>query len=191
MRVVRAAEQTRVRWRNDGGWTRDVGRDSHTEHAFTWRVSIADVEADGPFSRFDGFDRLLVLLGGVGMDLVCTEVGETMRLRPDTPRARFAGEVAIVAELLAGPTTDFNVIWDRTRFTLREHDDWRGRTIGGHEGSVVVAHLLRGALESADGIRANVGETLIDDSGEGVRLTGAGEAIVVVLTSVVDAKRHD
>ena len=57
--------------------------------------------------------------------------------------------------------------------------------------SVVVAHLLRGALESADGIRANVGETLIDDSGEGVRLTGAGEAIVVVLTSVVDAKRHD
>ncbi len=36
---------------------------------FLWRVSIADVERDGPFSRFPGIDRTIVLLEGAGMRL--------------------------------------------------------------------------------------------------------------------------
>ena len=37
--------------------------------AFDWRVSVADVAADGPFSRFPGVDRVLVLIAGAGMRL--------------------------------------------------------------------------------------------------------------------------
>ena len=191
MKVVRAADQPRIRWRNDGGWTRDVARDSPNEHYFSWRVSIADVEADGPFSFFNGFDRLLVLLEGVGMDLMFPETGEVIGVRPDARRARFAGEAAITAELLDGPTTDFNLIWDRSRFALQEHDDWRVRAVGCSSGSVVVAHVVAGELQSDDGFRGVAGDTMIDDSGHGVRLIGDGEAIVVVLESLVDAIRVD
>ena len=191
MRVVRAAEQQRIRWRNDGGWTRDVARDSPNEHGFSWRVSIADVETDGPFSIFEGCDRLLVLLDGNGMDLVFPETGELIGLRPDARRARFAGEAAITAELLDGPTADFNVIWDRSRFTLNELECWRDCSLGGGVGSIVVAHVVTGQLQSDDEVRGVAGDTMIDDSGHGVRLSGDGEAIVVVLELVVDANQVD
>jgi len=191
MKVVRAAEQPRIRWRNNGGWTRDVARDSSQEHDFSWRVSIADVEADGPFSRFEGFDRLLVLLDGVGMDLVCTESGEVLQLRPAATRARFAGEVAITAGLLDGPTTDFNVIWNRSRFSLEECDDWRGRSMGGRDGSVVVVHVLSGSLETDAGVRGVAGDTMIEESCRVIRLNGEGKAIVVVLDPLVDANQGD
>ncbi|MCY7300693.1 MAG: HutD family protein [Ilumatobacteraceae bacterium] len=191
MRVVRAADQPRIRWRNDGGWTRDVARDSTLGHDFSWRISIADVEADGPFSRFDGFDRLLVLLGGVGMDLVCTDNGELMQLRPTATRARFAGEVAITAGLLDGPTTDFNVIWDRSRFSLKDYVDWRDRNIGGRDGSVVVVHVLSGSVETDVGVRGVAGDTMIDESGLVIRLIGDGEAIVIVLDPLVDGNQGD
>ncbi|HQZ33179.1 MAG TPA: HutD family protein [Ilumatobacteraceae bacterium] len=191
MRVVRAADQPRIRWRNDGGWTRDVARDSPREHDFSWRISIADVEVDGPFSRFDGFDRLLVLLEGAGMDLVCIADGTTMELRPKARSARFAGETAITAELLDGATTDFNVIWDRSRFSLLEHDDWRNRTIGGGDGSIVVVHVLSGAMENDRGVRGVAGDTMIDDSGRATRLGGDAEAIVVVLQPLANANHVD
>ncbi len=191
MKVVRAADQPRIRWRNDGGWTRDVARDSPNEHDFSWRISIADVEADGPFSIFEGFDRLLVLLEGVGMDLVSPEIVGPMHLRSGTPRARFAGEAAITAKLFDGPTTDFNVIWDRSRFTLQEHHDWRVRAVGGSRGSIVVVHVLEGELRANGGTRCVAGDTMIDENGLGVRLSGDGEAIVVVLESLVDAIRVD
>jgi len=191
MKIVRAADQPRVRWRNDGGWTRDVASDSPHTPNFSWRISIADVEADGPFSRFDGCDRLLVLLEGAGMDLVCIENGERMQLRPSATWARFAGEVAIAAELLDGPTTDFNVVWDRSRFSLQEREDWRDRTIGGRGGCIVVVHVLSGSLESDAGGRGVAGDTLIEDSGCAVRLIGDGDAIVVVLDSLFDANQSD
>lgn len=191
MKVVRAADQPRIRWRNDGGWTRDVARDSPGEHDFSWRISIADVEVDGPFSHFDGFDRLLVLIEGVGMDLVCIADGTTMQLRPNARRARFAGETAITAELLDGATTDFNVIWDRSRFSLLEHDDWRSRTIGGSDGSIVVVHVLSGAVETNAGVRGVAGETMIDDSGRVTRLAGDAEAIVAVLEPRGNANHND
>ena len=194
MKVVRAADQTRIRWRNDGGWTRDIARDSPHEHDFSWRISIADVETDGPFSHYEGFDRLLVLLDGAGMDLVVADNGETMRLRPSTPSAWFSGEVTINAELLDGPTTDFNVIWDRSRFFVEERADWRERAVVAQQGVRVVAHVLSGVLETDVGVRGVVGDTLIGDTGEGVRLSGEGDAIVVLIAArpaIVDAKRND
>ena len=69
---------------------------------FDWRLSIAEVEADGPFSAFDGYDRVLVLLDGAGMDLHFTETGERVELRPGNRCARFAGEAPIEALLVDG-----------------------------------------------------------------------------------------
>ena len=58
-------------WKNGGGTTREIaafppgaGLDD-----FGWRLSVAEVERDGPFSVFSGVDRTIVLLDGAGMRL--------------------------------------------------------------------------------------------------------------------------
>ena len=63
-----ASGYTEMPWRNGGGVTREYlvhpGAD-----AFEWRVSVADVASDGPFSEFAGYERVLTLLSGAGMAL--------------------------------------------------------------------------------------------------------------------------
>jgi uncharacterized protein len=181
MRVVRGADTERVRWRNDGGWTREVARDSEGLDDFGWRVSIADVETDGPFSVFDGCDRILVMLTGAGMDLTNVDSGRVTRLRPDNARIRFAGEEPIQATLTDGPTTDFNVLWDRTRFAAEEMGRDEAHTIGSTAGAVLVAHVVAGELATEVGV-AVVGDTLIGRPGEAVTWSNQSRAIVVVLT---------
>lgn len=105
-----------VAWKNGGGLTREVvcvpaaaGFDD-----FDWRVSIAEIAASGPFSRFDGIDRTIVLLAGDGVRLS----GEGWQHALDTPFAPFSfrGEEVCSAQLLGARSQDFNVMTRRARW---------------------------------------------------------------------------
>ena len=102
-------------WRNGGGVTHELVRRPDADE-FDWRLSVAEVDTDGPFSTFDGHDRIIVLLSGEGMDLRFVESDEVVELRPPLGGHRFAGEVAVDATLPSGPTTDLNLMWRRERF---------------------------------------------------------------------------
>lgn len=123
--MIRAADLVASPWKNGGGVTREIGAfpPGAALDAFAWRVSVADVGTAGPFSRFDGIDRTLVLLSGAGMTLA--EAGGPRHVL-DAPLARadFAGETAIDATLHDGATRDFNLMTRRSaaRGTL---DVWR------------------------------------------------------------------
>lgn len=102
-------------WKNGGGttqeiasWPQGAGLDS-----FGWRVSIATIAADGPFSVFPGIDRSIMLLEGDGVRLF-THDGRIHR-RLDTPHRPFAfsGDEAIDCALLGGASADFNVMTRR------------------------------------------------------------------------------
>ncbi|KWZ35800.1 HutD/Ves family protein [Burkholderia anthina] len=112
--VIRAADLVASPWKNGGGVTREIGAfpPGAALDAFAWRVSVADVGTAGPFSRFDGVDRTLVLLSGAGMTLA--EAGGARHVL-DAPLARadFAGETAIDATLHDGATRDFNLMTRR------------------------------------------------------------------------------
>ena len=54
--VVRAAGQRRMRWKNGAGWTSEILRAPDVDD-WDWRLSIAEIEADAPFSAFPGVDR--------------------------------------------------------------------------------------------------------------------------------------
>ncbi|MGN6086948.1 HutD/Ves family protein [Trinickia sp.] len=125
-RIVRASALKATPWRNGGGVTREiaaypVGASLDT---FVWRVSVADVEQPGPFSRFAGIDRTLVLLAGAGMRLMEAS-GATHALSEPLSIARFAGEAAIAAQLVDGPTRDFNLMVRRDRARAELHV-WQG-----------------------------------------------------------------
>jgi len=109
--VIPANEYRRERWKNGYGWTREIHRQPGGED-WAWRLSIAEVEQDGPFSTFEGVDRELVLLHGNGMRLVFEDGAEHL-LQPPHERVRFAGERALDARLVDGPTHDFNLMWRR------------------------------------------------------------------------------
>ena len=112
--LIPATEYRRERWKNGLGWTREVLRWPLGPDDWDWRISIAEVDKGGPFSSFPGVERELVLLSGEGMRLNF-EDGEIVDLHPPHGRHRFAGERALEAELLAGPTQDFNLMWRRGR----------------------------------------------------------------------------
>lgn len=114
LRVLHSRDYQRTRWKNDGGWTTEIARRPLAADSsdFRWRVSIADIETDGPFSAFPGIDRELLLLAGNGMDVDIDERAP-VRLTQRFQHIRFAGEDSVVCRLLAGPTRDFNVMTHR------------------------------------------------------------------------------
>ena len=109
--LIRGADLVASPWKNGGGVTREVAAYplGAALDAFVWRVSVADVAQAGPFSRFAGIDRTLVLLSGAGM-LLDEAGGATHALREPLAIARFEGETAIDARLVDGPTRDFNLM---------------------------------------------------------------------------------
>jgi len=98
-------------WKNGGGSTREILRVPEDSDDWQWRLSIADITADGPFSAFPGCERSLTLLEGTGMALQFAD--RHCDLRPPYATCRFAGEETPECVLFDGPTVDFNVIWRR------------------------------------------------------------------------------
>lgn len=66
-------------WKNGGGVTRTLAadKDAAESAAARWRVSIADITRDGPYSRFAGDDRVSVVLSGAGV--VLRDIREGLR----------------------------------------------------------------------------------------------------------------
>lgn len=113
------------RWRNGGGTTREL---LAWPSAHDWRVrlSVADVVAPGPFSRFEGMERWFAVLEGSGV--VLRIGGRVHRVRPGGDPFRFDGGLPVGCELLDGPTRDFNLMAAPGRARLqrvRGHLDWR------------------------------------------------------------------
>ena len=105
LKLLHAHDYKRVRWKNDGGWTTEIAREpGDAARDFLWRISIADIESDGPFSSFPGVARELMLLAGSGIELDIDD-GEPLRLTERFQRVRFEGESRVDCRLLAGPTS--------------------------------------------------------------------------------------
>ena len=94
-------------WRNGAGATRELATAADATGRILWRISVADLDRDAPFSTFPGLDRLLVALGPLRL----TVDGRQRRLAAGD-QVRFAGE-APVAVALAAPTRALNVMTRR------------------------------------------------------------------------------
>lgn len=107
-----AGERQPQPWRNGGGMTFEIARAPHLQRSrdFLWRVSIADVATAGPFSRFDGCERLIAVIAGAGMRLRGLAPDDTL-LVPFSV-VRFDGALAVEGLLPHGPVRDLNVIFD-------------------------------------------------------------------------------
>jgi uncharacterized protein len=110
-RIIRPDDLPAIPWKNGGGVTREIAK-AEDGQGLIWRISVADVDVDGPFSRFEGLTRILTVIAGVGIDLICP--GGTINARWGEP-VRFSGELPVTGRLTDGPIRDLNLIFDAIR----------------------------------------------------------------------------
>ncbi|WAI82143.1 MULTISPECIES: HutD family protein [Achromobacter] len=101
-------------WKNGGGVTRTLSVDA-AQQPPRWRVSVADIDRDGPYSRFPGYDRVSVVLSGGGVELVVEEadvadVADAGRitLAPGVATA-FVGDAGFQSRLMNGRVRVLNL----------------------------------------------------------------------------------
>ena len=176
-----------MRWKNGAGWTSEILRSPDGDD-WDWRLSIAEIEADAPFSAFPGVQRELVLLSGNGLRLRFDD-GESHELMPPHDRLRFAGERAAFGELVDGPTRDFNLMWKREAVDAQL---WHRPLVGtmvvfADPGETWALHQLAGQARFADDpgpgvIAAGDTAVLADDGGRRrYVLDGGGELLLVLI----------
>lgn len=103
-------------WRNGGGITRELLA-WPTPQDWDWRISVAEVDKNGPFSSFDKVQRWFAVLGGAGVRL--TVDGKTHELRAQSAPVCFDGGRPCACELIDGPTEDFNLMHKNGRGSAR------------------------------------------------------------------------
>lgn len=107
-------------WKNGGGetteimaWPQGAGLDD-----FGWRVSMARVGTDGPFSNFPCIDRTLAILEGEGLRIAVEGRPAVEVTRHSAPQT-FPADAATQSTLLGGPVMDLNVMTRRGQFFHR------------------------------------------------------------------------
>ncbi len=205
MLVSRLADQRPAPWKNGGGTTLELFAlpRGATLETFSLRLSRARVERAGPFSRFPGVDRSLVLLAGEGLQLRFGPsggvgdgaAGEELRLATRAAPLVFAGERAVEATLLGGAVEDLNVMTRRSE--LRHELAWlqvRGRAQLARRGRHLALVVVEGRL-AVDGVSLVAGEAVMSagatdeegDLGRALELDAAGEGALALRLDVFAA----
>jgi environmental stress-induced protein Ves len=163
-------------WKNGGGTTTQLlvaPEGTSVGDRFLYRMSVADVASDGPFSTFPGYARHLVVVSGEGMRLALPD-GD-VELRPFAPVA-FSGDDAAYGVLASGAVRDVNLIVDRARATgslvCLEVD--APLDLACDAGETCIVHVLAGALDVAD-----VSDTLVLDAPRTLAPRGGPARLVV------------
>lgn len=117
MQIVRKSSFSATPWKNGGGITHEAIRVPASGEPFRWRVSVAHIEASGPFSDFAGYHRKMVLLRGAGIALNFAN-GEQRELRQVGELVEFDGALSTHCELLDGPCVDLNLMVSKSMGTV-------------------------------------------------------------------------
>lgn len=185
MRIIRAAACPVMPWKNGGGTTTEiaVAPDGATLNDFDWRISMAHVGADGPFSSFPGIDRTLSVLTGAGITLAFGD-GERARLDRSSAPYPFAADRAVDGQLVDGPIDDLNVMTRRGRWQHRVERLSNASSLTASEGLLVL--VARNGKWQVNGAALPAGDSAILDAPGRVELTvsgGEAELYAVWLTA--------
>ncbi|MDX3973376.1 HutD family protein [Shinella sp.] len=191
MRLLRNVEHRRMPWKNGGGETVEVivrpeGADLS---AFGWRVSMATVASDGPFSVFPGIDRTLAVLSGDGMALSIEGVGEKL-LTPEAAPLAFPADAPTTARLTGGPITDLNVMTRRGvfRHKLARHVAEGSLALAQSSGERLLLALEPLGVSTAEGlIGLQPLDALVLDGSERAEVVSAGESAAFYLVEITPA----
>lgn len=105
--IVRLDDVAPQLWRNGGGQTHELLTWPDGE-AWRLRISLAEIEKDGPFSAFPGVTRWFTVMQGKGVVLRFGSEARTLDAGSDP--LQFDGAEAPDCNLIDGPTRDLNLM---------------------------------------------------------------------------------
>ena len=118
--IVRLTDIVPTPWKNGGGTTRELLAWPNTAEWIV-RVSVANINASGPFSVYEGVDRWFAVLSG-GDVLLATPGSTPRRLSASLETLHaFSGDAPTNCTALGDATQDFNIMLRRARGTLHQH----------------------------------------------------------------------
>jgi environmental stress-induced protein Ves len=182
-RVIRSDELVQVPWKNGGGTTAEVAAfpPGAGFGTFGWRISMADVATDGPFSAFPGIDRTLIVVEGNGIELAVD--GVPYRLDGPASKLSFSGDDPTVARLIAGPIRDLNVMTRRGQFSHRTRTLKAGTALLSDDTETALLVVLDGRMDVTveGGIHSldRLDILLLDPLPDLIPLAGSGRVILI------------
>ncbi len=192
--LLKAQAHRRMPWKNGGGVTVEIA--VHPKGAsvddFDWRISMATVASDGPFSVFPGIDRTLSVLEGDGI-VLDVEGEETTLTRESAPLA-FAADARSSARLIGSAITDLNVMTRRGRFVHKvTRLPVNGSTVTQADGDPALLFCAEGQFELtfvADTIRLEKHDCAVL-AGSAVPLTIKGEGTAYLISITAENLQKD
>jgi uncharacterized protein len=190
-RVIRNDDLVRVPWKNGGGTTAEIAAfpEGSGFETFGWRVSMADVASDGPFSLFPGIDRTLIVIEGDGIELDVE--GIAYSLDTASPKLSFSGDDITAGRLLSGPIRDLNVMTRRGQFRHRTRFVEAGVALLSEDTSVAFLVPLDGpfdvTLDSTIHSLSTLDTLMLEATQDLIQLSGAGRAILVEIAREASA----
>ncbi len=182
--VLRMADRKAVPWKNGGGVTREIAawpQGSGFED-FAWRVSMAEVREDGPFSSFPNVDRILTVLEG-GLRLTVHGAG-VFDLSPRSPPMAFDGAAPAAAKLTAGPVLDLNVMTRRGAAAAQVDRVGALATLPATPGARLVFALADSVRVHGGGVHTlHLYDALLTQAHISIEASAEAQAIVVSLTT--------
>lgn len=191
MQVIRARELIPSPWKNGGGVTRQIaaGPPGGGLDGFDWRLSLATVEAAGPFSTFPGVDRLMLVLDG---ELELEMVGAApLHLTADGPATEFPGDAPVTAMAPSSPVIDINLMVRRGRYTgslERRRAEPNAAVVSQDVTFILACGEGLAIAHGADAARLGLGDVACIEAARGalvrVRAAGAGAFVVAHVNAV-------
>lgn len=189
-RILRSSDHQRMPWKNGGGTTTEIWKAASPAGETFWRLSIADVASDGPFSEFPGIDRWIMVISGKGMELTIDGMG-TQRLDRPFEALFFPGDAKTNCRLIDGPIRDFNFMIARSfgkgSLQVLKLAAGMAAPLGANTAAI---HVLRGGVgvETND-IRELAGDdTWIADQPGKLKAAAVGDSLLAVVS--IDTVTH-
>lgn len=180
--ILHSRDYQRMPWKNGGGTTTEIWKHAAPAGEMLWRLSIADVASDGPFSEFPGIDRWIMVIQGAGMQLTIDGLGAKRLDRPFEPLF-FPGDAKTDCTLIDGPIRDFNFMIARSfgQGTLQVSRLTAGMAAPLGENTTAI-HVLSGnaEIETNDIQPLAAGDTWIAEQPGKVKVTG--EAVLAIVS---------
>ena len=150
--LLTAATYRSMPWRNGLGTTTEIAVEPGPADRFHWRLSIAEVAQSGPFSAFDGYDRVIAVVAGPGMRLAVDGRPAILLDQASAPYG-FPGDAPTECTLVGGPIRDFNLILDRASTAgILARLRFTGAPLPvALDGGTVLVHALAGPIEADAG----------------------------------------
>jgi len=176
--LIPASDYSEAPWKNGGGLSYEIAVDDFMPPV--WRLAIARIDRDGPFSDWRGYDRTIVALDGGSVTLEVE--GASIALEPYQPFP-FAGEIAVNARVTGGSARDLNVMTLRSE-SLHDVEIVEGTARFVLDDDELAFVYAIGGDVFVDDERCGAGDTVCIDECEsfGVRAEAGARAVVIRIT---------